>query len=393
MSPNSTTYSPIDLGHNRNVSPISAPTPTRSNFHLVHLGFGRPGLKSKPAKLCGFPDQPDRVGMRERCDQAQMTLSELQRSRGVEPPENPHTEILEAYGYRQLMELVMDIPSMGAKALNAVGKAMSFRIGPLGAEAAPVVSKKTSFSKKLSIDEFVKKHVKDFEIWLSPSAKDSEGLRGMLVVIGEIHHDISIQTIIKKVMLGFSRTQGDRLFTEGGDEVLCQQREKELKMEFGDCRILEKDSTAYGYLIKLVEELDLRLIDCVSYIKEHIPSAQQDFEVESTFHYIDFIKRYASQLSSHAMPGFYPLYAKAEAADIRATKEGERLMDERNLDMVNRMLNNLTEVGVNYLIVGADHLKGMREQVKHRRCIFMLPRSIVEHNPSKSIIVDFKSEL
>jgi hypothetical protein len=66
MSPNSTTYSPIDLGHNRNVSPISAPTPTRSNFHLVHLGFGRPGLKSKPAKYCGFPDQPDRAGMRER---------------------------------------------------------------------------------------------------------------------------------------------------------------------------------------------------------------------------------------------------------------------------------------------------------------------------------------
>lgn len=100
MSPNSTTYSPIDLGHNRNVSPISAPTPTRSNFHLVHLGFGQPTLKSKPAKFCGFPDKPDRVGMRERCDQAQMTLSELQRSRGVEPPENPHTSILEAYGYR-----------------------------------------------------------------------------------------------------------------------------------------------------------------------------------------------------------------------------------------------------------------------------------------------------
>ena len=235
--------------------------------------------------------------------------------------------------------------------------------------------------------------MEDFEIWLSPSAKDSEGLRGMLVVIGEIHHDISIQTIIKKVMLGFSRTQGDRLFTEGGDEVLCQQREEELKMEFGDRRILEKDSTAYGYLIKLVEELDLRLIDCVSYIKEHIPSAQQDFEVESTFHYIDFIKRYASQLPSHAMSGFYPLYAKAEAADIRATKEGDRLMDERNLDMVNRMLNNLTEAGVNYLIVGADHLKGIREKVKHRRCIFILPRSIVEHNPSKSIKLDLKSEL
>ena len=124
MSPNSTTYSPIDLGHNRNVSPISAPTPTRSNFHLVHLGFGQPSLKSKSAKCRDLPDQPDRVGMRKRCDQAQVTLSELQRSRGVEPPENPHTEILEAYGYRQLMELVMDIPSMGARALNAVGKAM-----------------------------------------------------------------------------------------------------------------------------------------------------------------------------------------------------------------------------------------------------------------------------
>ncbi|MFY7955669.1 MAG: hypothetical protein ACOVN8_05870, partial [Burkholderiaceae bacterium] len=153
--------------------------------------FQQPVLKSKPANYSVLPDQPDRAGMRERRDQAQMTLPELQRSHGVEPAENPHTEILEAYGYRQLMELVMDIPSMGAKALNAVGKAMSFRIGPLGAEAAPVASKKTPVSKKLSIDEFVKKHVKDFEIWLSPSAKNSEDLRGMLVVIGEIHHDES----------------------------------------------------------------------------------------------------------------------------------------------------------------------------------------------------------
>ncbi len=393
MYSNSTSYTAIYPVHTCDSSSNSKPTRVIPALQQLNASIEQPVLKSKPANYSVLPDQPDRTGMRERRDQAQMTLLELQRSRGVEPAENPHTEILEAYGYRQLMELVMGIPSMGAKALNAVGKAMSFRIGPLGAEAAPVASKKTLVSKKLSIDEFVKKHVKDFEIWLSPSAKNSEDLRGMLVVIGEIHHDRSVQSSIKKVMLGFSRTQGDRLFTEGGDEVLCQQREQELEMEFSDCRILEKDSTAYGYLLKLVEELDLRLIDCVSYIKEHIPSAQQDFEVESTFHYVDFIKRYASQLPSHAMLGFYPLYAKAEAADVRATKEGDRLMEERNLDMVNRMLNNLTGAGVNYLIVGADHLKGIREQVKHRRCIFILPRSIVEHNPSKSIKLDLKSEL
>jgi hypothetical protein len=291
------------------------------------------------------------------------------------------------------MELVMDIPSMGAKALNTVGNAISFRIGPPGAEAAPVGSKKASVSKKLLIDEFVKKHTKDFEIWLSPSAKNSEDLRGMLVVIGEIHHDPSIQSSIKKVMLGFSRTQGDRFFTEGGDDLICQQREEEYKMESGDCRILEKDSTAYWYLRKLNDELDQCLIDCVSYIQKHVPSAPQELEIGSTYHYTDFIKRYSSKLPSQAKLGFYQVYLKAEAADTWTAKEGHRLMDERNVYMINHMLNDMTKTRVNYLIVGADHQPGIRELVKHRGCIFMLPKSILEEDPSKSLKIDIKDEL
>ena len=393
MYPNSTSFSSIDHSFSRDISPSSVSTSTPPLLQQLHAHIKQPILKSKPAKYSGVPDQPDRPGMRERRDQDQMTLSKLQRIRGVEPPENPHTEILEAYGYRQLMELVMDIPSMGARALNAVGNAISFRIGPPGAEAAPVGIKKTSVSKKLLIDEFVKKHTKDFEIWLSPSAKNSEDLRGMLVVIGEIHHDPSIQPSVKKVMLGFSRTQGDRFFTEGGDDLICQQREEEYKMESGDCRILEKDSAAYWYLRKLNEELDRCLIDCVSYIKKHVPSASQNLEIESTYHYIDFIKRYSSKLPSHAKFGFHQVYSKAEAADILAGQEGQRLMDERNVYMINHMLNDMTKTRVNYLIVGADHLKGIREHVKHRGCIFMLPKSIIEEDLSKSLEINVKDEL
>ena len=139
MYQNSTSFTFIDHSFTRDISPSSVSTPTTPLLHQLHSGIQQPIMKSKPARFSGVPDQPDRAGMRERRDQDQTTLSELKRSRGVEPAENPHAEILEAYGYRQLMELVMDIPSMGAKALNAVGNAMSFRIGPPGADAGSAI--------------------------------------------------------------------------------------------------------------------------------------------------------------------------------------------------------------------------------------------------------------
>jgi hypothetical protein len=367
-----------------------------SSLHRLHHLYGwvkMPSMAVKAAKHQGVPDQPDRAGMRERRKQSEMTLTELQRSRGIQSPENPHTQMLDAYGYRQLADLVFSVPKLTLRALNAIGDAMTFRIGPQGADAATVSSKKSPVNKKLSVDEFVKKHTKDFEIWLSPSAKKAEDMRGMIVVIGEIHHDPSIQPCIKKLMLAFSRTQGDRFFLEGGDDLNCQQREEDYKMQSGDCRILEKDSAAYWHLRQLTEELDKKLMDCVSYLKEHIPAAQQDLEVESTSHYVDFVQRYASKLPSYAKLGFQQVYSKAEAADIRAGEEAERLMSERNRYIANRLLNDLTEARLNYVIVGADHLKGIRGHIEHRRCIFMQPRSIVEEGRSISLTADSKDEL
>ncbi len=367
-----------------------------SSLHRLHHLYGwvkMPSMAMKVAKHQGLPDQPDRAGMRDRRQQSELTLTELQRSRGIQPPENPHIQMLDAYGHRQLADLVFSVSRLTLRALNAIGDTMTFRIGPPGADAAIVSSKKSPLNKKLSVDEFVKKHTKDFEIWLSPSAKKAEDMRGMILVIGEIHHDPSIQPCIKRVMLAFSRTQGDRFFLEGGDDLNCQQREEDYKMQSGDCRILEKDSAAYWHLRQLTEELDKKLIDCVSYLKEYIPAAQQDLQVESTFHYVDFIQRYSSKLPSYAKLGFHQVYLKAEAADIWAGQECERLMDERNLYMVNRLLNDLTETRLNYMIVGKDHLNGIRGHIKHRRCIFMQPRSLVEEGRSISLMADSKDEL
>lgn len=392
-------YTNSSSDYSSQTPPVDQSIPSRacaSFSPVLHHLYGwikMPSMATKAAKHQGLPDQPDRAGMRERRKQSEMTLTELQRSRGIQPPENPHTQILDAYGHRQLADLVFSIPRLTLRMLNAIGDTMTFRIGPPGADAATVSSKKSPVNKKLSVDEFVKKHTKDFEIWLSPSAKKAEDMRGMIVVIGEIHHDPSIQPCIKKLMLAFSRTQGDRFFLEGGDDLNCQQREEDYKMQSGDCRILEKDSAAYWHLRQLTEELDKKLIDCVSYLKEHIPAAQQDLEVENTFHYVDFIQRYASKLPSYAKLGFQQVYSKAEAADIRAGEEGERLMDERNLYMVNRLLNDLTETRLNYMIVGADHLKGIRAHLEHRCCIFMQPRSIVEEGRSISLTADSKDEL
>jgi hypothetical protein len=173
-------------------------------------------MRSRVAHDHGLPDQPDRAGMRKRRAHFEMTVSKLQCSRGVKPASNSHAEVLEPYGYRQLAQWVIDMPANvmhAVQAMNeALGDVVSFRIGPPGAQAAP------ARSNPPSVNDFMRKFSENFEIRLSPAPWNAADMRGMIILIGENHFDLSIQSLVKEVMLEFRRVRGDRFFLESDKE-------------------------------------------------------------------------------------------------------------------------------------------------------------------------------
>lgn len=229
---------PIQLPLPSTISTDPARTSPPPIHHQLFATTNPPVMRSRVAHHHGLPDQPDRAGMRERRAQSEMTVIKLQRSRGVEQASNSHAEVLEAYGYRQLAQWVIDMPANvmhAVQAMNeALGDAVSFRIGPPGAQAAP------ARSNSLSVDDFMKKFSANFEIRLSTAARNSADMRGIVIVIGEHHYEPSIQGLIKEVMFEFRRIRGDRFFMEGGSESFCEERVEQYQMQHNDCELLEK---------------------------------------------------------------------------------------------------------------------------------------------------------
>ncbi len=205
---------PIQSPLSSTISTDQARTSAPPIHHHLFAATNPPVMRSRVAHHHGLPHQPDRAGMRERRARSEMTVSQLQRSRGVEPATNFHAEVLEAYGYRQLAQWVMDMPAKVLNAVQAMNEALcdavSFRIGPPGAQAAPAPRNPPS------VDDFLKKFSADFEIRLSPAARHAVDMRGMVIVVGEDHFDPSIQALVKKVMFEFRRTRGDKFFMETG---------------------------------------------------------------------------------------------------------------------------------------------------------------------------------
>lgn len=217
-------------------------------------------------------------------------------------------------------------------------------------------------------------------------------MEGMIIVIGENHYDPAIKAILKKVMLGFRRTRGDRFFLEGGVDLTCREREEKYMMESGDCRLLEKDCAAFWRLKEFADLTNRKLLECIAYLRKYVASAQEPLNAQNGFAYDQFMKRHSAGLPSLALPGYDALKSAAYKADVQAGKEAARLRPERDAHMVKGVLEQLTETGVNYFIVGSDHLKDVRKLLESRRCIFMVPKLIVKEEPSASLFVGFKDE-
>lgn len=276
--------------------------------HQLFAAINPPVIRSRVAHHHGLPDQPDRAAMRERRAKSEMTVRALQRSRGVEPATNSRAEVLQAYGYRQLAQWVMDMPAnvMNAvQAMNdALGDAVSFHIGPPGAQAAPAPRNPPS------VDDFMKKFSADFEIRLSPAARNAVDMRGMVIVVGEDHFDPSIQALVKKVMFEFRRTRGDKFFMETGSEQVCKERVEKYLMQFADCELLEKNSMVVEELSAIREELDRYLRESVNYLKKNVASAREDLPAQNVLTYLNFISQYEKKLPASKVAAYSDLQRK-----------------------------------------------------------------------------------
>lgn len=364
-----------------------------SALQQIYGSLKLPTMVSKASVHRGIPDQPDRTGMRERREQSEMTLGKLQRRLGIESPENPHTEMLEAYGYRQLAKLVMEMPSMGISMLWALANTMKFRIGPPGADAVPIVSHKSSDSAGLSVNEFVKKYSRDFEIWISPSVRNAVNMKGMIIMIGEDHFTESIQKMIREFMLEFSRERGDRVFIEGSFETGCKGRIRMYQMEAEDCQPLENNSSELEPLSKKGEKIRDLFLECVHYLRKNIPATREEKVEDKLASVQDFLSRRAKELPVSVRNGYNALINKINSLKIEMEGSELRIRASREDRMSASIRTSRTRTAWNFAVVGAAHLSGLRDRLQDLPCIFMVPHGIVATVPSLSLKTERKHEL
>ena len=348
--------------------------------HQLFAATNPPVMRSRVAHHHGMPDQPDRAGMRERRAQSDMTVRTLRQSRGVEPASNSHAEVLEAYGYRQLAQWVMDMPANVMHAMHsmneALGDVMSFHIGPPGAQAAP------ARSNPPSVNDFMKKFSEHFEIRLSPAARNSADMRGMVIVIGEDHYDPSIQTLIKKVMFEFRRTRGDRFFMEGDNEQVCKERVEKYQMQRNDCELLEKNSVAVKELSVIREEINRYLRDSVSYLKKHVASAREDLRAQNVLAYLEFISQHEKKLPASKVAAYGDLQRKVRETSARFENASAEYLSRRDQQMADYVRDRQSETGLNYMVIGDAHLMGVVERLQDLPLMMMVPRALIKQVPA-----------
>jgi len=372
MYPNSSSFPFTDPGFAQDALPNPGSTPTTPLLHQLHADIKQPTLKSKPAKYSGVPDQPDRASMRERRDQDQMTLSKLQRSRGVEPPENPHTEILEAYGYRQFMELMMDIPSMGARALNAVGNAMSFRIGPPGADAA------SASAERQSPETFSRKHKGAFRVSLNQLAKSRQDMSGVIVLVVEAFSDKTSRRNVAAVLRDYKKQPSNRFFLEGGTADICKSRSEIYGIEISACQLMEKGSSRFQELDKADQKIYVNLLACLKQMKTLIPELGSEPMPETTAEGQVLLVRYLDKLPAGGREKIHSRFKAVADAMEEFTSKATQTNAERAKDMANFIRKNRSTDGVNYVVIAKGQEEYLPKLLSDLPCITLgsLPESV-----------------
>lgn len=337
-----------------------------------------PVLRSKPVDYRGVPGRPHIAEMCERRDASQISIRTLQRERGVEPAIESaaalHSGMIDAYGYGQLADGLMWLSREGVALLdNVLSRLPKLPSWPPGCAAAPAPE------NTRAINGFLGKFSNDFDMSLTPAALHAADMKGMIIVIGEDHFDPGIQDLMTEVMSEYRLERGDRFFMEGGEKEICIGRAASYGMPVDACNLLEQGSTVYARVVKLQKDVQKRLGKCAEYLIRHVPGlADATFPSHNHDVLFRFIDRYASDLPLDAIRDYNELAIAASDAIAVSKRPSAETMGQRDKSMSAALGRGRSVTALNFAIVGANHLAGMKERMKDLPCIFMVPNQIAD---------------
>lgn len=371
-------------------TPIGDPSAV-SLLCLMHLLTQLPVMRSRDKY--SLPDQPNLAVMRERREQRKINLSVLKRIHAVERPDFTKLESVEAF---ETPKLVTRDKKGQVKGINFLGMTCdknSWHVGPPGAEAAPVRKEKSQTAIDISPEEFEQRYSRNFEFWMSPSAIAEKNLKGVLVVIGEDHFDEAIDEAITEVIVPFGKSRSYRFFLEGCSEEGLLERRLIYQLEAEHSEMLEIGSKVCEELTKLVLEKNKKFRACITLMKKHIPSMRSERVADNVLAYRKVMGRYLDALPAVAQKEFTKLAKEALAVVDICDRRSAETLDERNHLMADMLRKRRDRSKVNVAVIGAEHAKGMREQMKDLPCIFMMPHQLIAIRPKFSLKDNSKQEL
>ena len=351
-----------------------------------------PTMRSKPASNAAASVSPDFAGMRHRRDAGCPSIRQLQQRAGITRPEaplNPHEEVLEAYGYQQLVDGLFALPQAGLNALRKLGDWLpQLQIGPRGCEARPLPTS--------SLDDLIDKFGTDVEHWISPAARNATDARGLLIVLGNPWKIPSLSKKLQSKLFGeFQEARGDQIYISTVDKFnnICGLYEEIFRLPKDSCRHLGTAPELMDQLESLGTRAGLVLEKRFDYIESHMPGAlQRPVILKEARTIADYFHRWEPLLPATFRPGYDKL--KRQYDELR--EQRDKLMKEtypRRNQYIADLLKSDMGSGWNMVVVEPAYLHDLRHKLSDEPCVFLMPKMITDAEPELSLHRTFRDEL
>jgi hypothetical protein len=210
----------------------------------------------------------------------------------------------------------------------------------------------------------------------------------MVFIFGEKHDDPESKKMISAAMY-VQRHDGvhEKFFMEGMFDDSCQLLVQGLKLRSEDCYLMERDLEAFGKLNEMREAVLRKVKRCADFVREELalgpdPLAGGD---NNPLHYKEYINKHLYKLSDEARRKMDPMIANHNKLEDEWENFRRETMPIRDRHMAEKIRSMRTNDGPNFVVVGAGHLKGLREHLNDMPCVFMNPKHVAAEFPGTSL--------
>ena len=243
-------------------------------------------------------------------------------------------------------------------------------------------------SKISSYAQFPAKFSADFQILATDSAKAAKDMRGMIIVFGENHADFPTLRLIAEATHKILEGQEDiKIFIEGEKEHFCESRLWSFSLGIKNCEILERGSKYLARLDKLQAEALEKAKLCADVVGRDLGLELNEKLKASPWptDYAEFVNTHYKSVSEGARLRLAYLIEDYNKAKAKWDEAQEKLMPKRDQHMASGIRQNRTIEGINIVMTGGRHSKGLLENLKDLPCIFMTPHQVVAQFPRASL--------